>query len=267
MGNLSCCLINTGKNKSGQLYDEIKNQIRPFDLIFFKNGCLISSFEIIENPCARGIPFTHVGIVVTREILDLHILEENQLYIFESILNEKYCGKINSIPDVNGNMFSGAQLRNLTSVINVSDSPNNTVVAWCPLILNPIDSIGIDSAKILFMATFNELIGKMYDANCYSLLSALYPCMRPYRQFIEKLTCTSDWLFCSELVTIVLQRLNVIPKTIDPKNMVPVDLTYPEEHNVQMPNIIREIILITTRAHYKKKYRHCTRNNTQKRIK
>ncbi len=226
MGNILLCdelqKCKVSKN-DGNLHtlDEIKSKIRPFDLIFFKSGCLISSFEQLVSPNVTGDFFTHVGIIVTREILDIPELENGKLYIFESTLNGQSGF---DVPDVDGKSCNGVQLRNLYSVIDAYKQLGDVVVAWGPLLNNPLDILDLEEVKLKFAEIHKSLIGSKYDANCYSLLSTIWPSLRPCRNFIEKLTCTSKWIFCSELVGIVLFEMGTLGISYNPKDLTPFEI-------------------------------------------
>lgn len=80
-----------------------------------------------------------------------------------------------------------------------------------------------------------EIYGnRMYNASVLDLLSALYPILRPFRNFkykiLKKLSrllknkkIEPQALFCSQFVAIVYSKLGIIDKNIDFKNFVPVD--------------------------------------------
>ena len=64
------------------------------------------------------------------------------------------------------------------------------------------------------------------------------------------LLVTSDLLFCSELVALLLKYLSIYPSEINEKDVLPRDIAYPEADTDVMPKIISSIIYITTPKHY-----------------
>lgn len=246
--------------KQGLLYNDVKDKIKPLDLLVFRGNDfisdLISVFEKRGNKASSGGNFTHAGMVVTRDILDEPSMKPDKLYILESVIS----GKLGSgVKDIHGKSFLGVQIRDLEQLIEAYDKPDNTAIAWCPLNNNPILN-NHDDIKRQFTEVFNEINGLMWDANCWSLCSALFPCCRPYRSFVEKTIHTENWLFCSEMVALVYKRLNILPEYVNPKDVIPADLVYPHEDTDQMPKIIQDIVYIVSQCHYEQKSDDCAKD-------
>lgn len=243
MGN---CCNNKAIVKNGRLYDEVKNQIKPLDLLVFKGDDFVSDvISILEkrgHHYAKGGDFTHAGMVVSSEVLNEPLLQEGKLYILESTVSGRLGSGVNNIY---GKSFLGVQIRDLEEVVNAYDKPNDTAIAWCPL----ISDLNYVEVKPLMTEVYHTINGLMWDANCYSLCSALYPCLRPCRSCVEKSLHTEKWLFCSEMVATVYQRLGVLPPNVCPKDVLPADLAYPNEDTDKMPKIIREVVNIISPLH------------------
>jgi len=238
--------------KKGKLFTDIKQNIRPFDLIAFRGdefvSNLISKLEKRGKVTARGGTFTHVGMVITDEILDNPLLEHGKLYILESVIS----GKLGSgVPDIQGKSFLGVQIRDLERVAEAYDQPNGTLVAWIPILENPIlKQENIPQIKKKFTDLYREIDGILWDSNFWSLLSALYPKMRIMRPLFEKIFRTQKWLFCSEMVAIIYKHFNILPQIVNPKDVIPADLIFPEEDTDIMPKIAGDIIFIASSIHY-----------------
>jgi len=250
MGNLLNRNKEQIKVKKGDLFRSIKGKMRPLDLLLFKGddfvSGLISKLERRGNAKSHAGDFTHAGIVVNSDILDEPLLEPGKLYILESTIS----GKLGSgVPDIHGRSFLGIQIRDLEVLISAYDHPNSTSIAWCPLVNNPIEG-NLPLIKQNFSKVYHEINGIMWDANCWSLLSALYPWMRPCRGCIESSVRTKNWLFCSEMVATVYKYIGIYPDYVDPKDVVPADFIYPQEDTDRMPVIIREITYVTSDIHY-----------------
>jgi hypothetical protein len=236
--------------KPGRLLSEMKPQMRPFDALLFKGSDFVSGaisvFEKRGHVNAKGGNFTHAGIIVTDEIFANPLLQPGKLYVLESVIGGKLgCG----IKDINGKAFLGVQIRDLDELLLAYDKPNSTSVAWCPLINNPCVPGNVGNIRERFTQFCNGVYGIMWDANCWSLLSSLYPKLRPMRPMIEKALHTENWLFCSELVATIYRNFGVYPQTINPKDVVPADIAYPEEDTDRTPKIVREIIYLTSPIH------------------
>lgn len=247
MGN--CCGCYKEKNKKlkeGVLLSGIKDKIRPLDLIAFR-GNDVASDLVYKCQTARqmamrhnGLIFTHVGIIVTRDVLDHPKMEHGKLYILESTFSET------GITDINGKLPFGVQIRELEKVIVDYDKPEDTLIAWCPLFDNPHNET---NTKLILNTIYDEIQDKTWDANCWSLCSSLYPLFRPCRCCMEHVFYTENWLFCSEMVAIIYKSLGVLPRSINPKDVVPDDLVNAFNDSDFMPTITHIPTVITTPCH------------------
>lgn len=224
--------------------------MRPFDIVFFKGHTLFSSIiNILEkhgNKVPKSGEFTHVAIIINSNVVNNDKLLPGKLYILESIVGGYFAG---GVKDIDGNTFSGVQIRALDEVIEMCDKPNSTTIAWGKLRSNPIDTMPIEEAKIRMTEFCNDYVGKTYDANPYSLLSAVFPCMRKQRNKVEEICGTKEWYFCSEIVAMALKRLDVYSQNIDEKNVLPRDIAFPELDTDPMPHIIDTLTYVTTPLH------------------
>jgi len=246
MGNTQKPII-----KQGKLLTDIRDQMKPFDLLVFRGDDFLSYFiSLLEkrgHKNAKGGNFTHVGMIVTSDILNNPLLQQGKLYILESVISGQLGYGIN---DINDKAFLGVQIRDLEKLIPAYDLPNHTSIAWCPLINHPYE---IDNVKEKFTTLCNSVYGTTWDANCWSLLSAIYPILRPCRSCIEHSLHTEEWLFCSELIATIYKEFEVLPEYVNPKNVLPADLVYPEEDTDTMVKIVSDIVYITSPIHYSPK--------------
>lgn len=251
MGNCCCHHEKEPCIKYGSLYNDIKQNIRPLDLLVFKGddfvSGIISLLEKRGHKFAKGGDFTHAGIVITSEILDEPLLQPGKLYIMEATIS----GNLGAgVPDIHGRSFLGVQIRDLERLIDAYDYPNTTAIAWCSLTDNPCQTTEI---KQRFNQIYNQINGVMWDANCWNLLSALYPCMRPCRPCFDHTLHTEKWLFCSEMVAVVYKHLGILPDYVNPSDVLPADLVFPNEDTDRMPSIINNITYITSLRHHNHK--------------
>lgn len=248
MGN---CFVEVPKYKQGDLYTNIKSQLRPFDLLIFRGDEFVSNsiskLQKRGKPSAKAGDFTHTGMVVTSEILNIPEILPDKIYILESVMSGSLGYGIKNIYD---RTFFGVQIRDFDILAYAYDIPNATSIAWCKLLHNPLDVMPIEEAKQRFSAIYNDVNGKMYDANCCSLLAALYPCMRPWRTCTEQAFDIDDWYMCSELVAYVYQKMNILPSEINYKDVVPGDFVHPEEDTDKMPLVVHKPVYMTTPLHY-----------------
>lgn len=245
MGNC-CCKDEPLAIKDGVLLSEIKDKIKPLDLIAFRGddtaSMVVYKHEEWRQRAKRnnGYIFTHVGIIVTTDVMDHPLMEQGRLYIFESTFSQT------GVRDIYGKLPFGVQIRDLETVINDYDKSNETSIAWCPLLRNPCSR---EDVKTIMNHLYETTKGKTWDANCWSLGSALFPFLRPCRCCAEHLFLTQDWLFCSELVAMVYKELGVLPNNVNPKDVVPDDLVNAHNDTDTMPVIDCPPTLITTEQH------------------
>lgn len=260
-------------------YNDLKNQLRPFDIIAFRGSDfisdLIASLEQRETGCGT---FSHVGLVVTSEILPLFridgthtVLEPGKLYVFESTSSYPLYGLGDGVPDVvKKHCKLGVQLRDLEQVIEKYLSSEKTKIAWCKLINNPLDILltetpheyDIRKAKIVerFGHVFNDYEGRMYEMDPVGLLSAMFSSLRFIRSIrnkISKVICkglsaiglihedigSTTWQFCSELIANIYKEFEVIPEQFDAADVLPVDFFGYDEDG--LPALVEKPVFIS----------------------
>ena len=226
---------------------EALQKIKPLDIIAFKGSEFVSDLiakmqKKVLNPDLEKM-YSHVGIVVTREILNDPLLEPGKLYIWEATIAGKLGQNVYSLhhPD---SEFLGTLIRPLEELLLNYNKNNNAYYAWCPLTTYPVFS---KLFQMKFTRLFQRYNDRKYDANPVSLFAALFKVCRPCRNSLEKKLGTENWMFCSELIAQVFQDLEMIPSTVVPNNVVPMDLLgFDNEYGDQnVPfNLIRDIIAI-----------------------
>jgi hypothetical protein len=216
-------------------FEDFKKEARAFDLIFFKGGEIISDlirYLEKERLGKEAGEFSHVGMIITTEILDHPKMKQGELYVWESTMSGFLSDDINNIE---GTSFFGSQVRNLEELVKAYTSNKNTKVAWARLKENPLDTWNINILKEKFKTVFNKYNHKRYDASIVDLLAALFPCMRGVRDVCclpRHLLISKDWLFCSELCFAVYQSMGLYDNKHDAQNVVPADLLGYDEDNI-----------------------------------
>ena len=217
-------------------YDALKSQIKPFDLIFFIGGEKISSTIRFIQRVSLGVEnklevWSHVGLVVTRDLLDDKRLEPGKLYLIESTLS----GKFNDgIKNVDGKSFFGVQIRDLDQLVKKYAGKKKRGIAWSRLHNNPFrltsqteDGL-LKQKEIQFAFTTVWPVrweGIRYNFNLISLAASVWPAFKPLDWLLLKFDFlnTDDWLFCSELVFDILQVFKFYDKHIDASSVLPQD--------------------------------------------
>jgi hypothetical protein len=238
--------------KKGDLYESMRTQIRPFDAIFFGGDAIMAKIiKKIEkhgnNVDDRMCEFSHVGMVVTSEILLHPLVLPGKYYILESTLGG-YFG--HGIKNIENKTCIGVQLRDLDEVVKKYDKSNKTVIAWAKVNKNPLDIEPVKEVRDKFTEFFTIYNGKKYDANPYSLFSAVFKCLRPYRKHVETFLGTDGWFFCSEIIALAYKYMSIYPVYVNEKDVLPRDILYPQSDIEIMPTIVTGPNYITTSAHY-----------------
>jgi hypothetical protein len=223
-------------------FAEIKSLISPFDSICFRGDNIISnSIAFLEKYELSIDTFTHIGMVVTADILPTCIVHDieyklnpDKFYILESTMSNNIHDVITDKPKF------GVQLRDLEEIIPHHIHNQKTKVAWCKLINNPYDNV--DKRPLLqkqFIEFFNDYYPRKYEMDPVGLLSSIITPLRLLRDqrdqiytklwkkihknAVEKNIPIVNYQFCSELVANVYQLIGIYNDNVITKNVLPVD--------------------------------------------
>lgn len=251
--------------KHGVLYQDIRNKLRSFDMVFFKGVDLTSSIIRVLQHRNMKVPdygdFSHVGMIVRYDMLkkifpDNKDITEDGVYIWEAGIGGKFGCDVYSI---DGKAILGVQLRKFDDVMREYDKSPFTEIAIGTLINNPVNKYKPTDAKYKdymenlgdkFKVIYEDYGKANYDINIFSLAGAIDPKIRPFAGKLEKFLETQKWYFCSELLANVYKDLQVYPKEVDPRHVVPRDLVYPGADIDKTPKILNRLTYVTTDIHY-----------------
>lgn len=244
---VSCCCDFCIPPKSGTFYSQIKNKIKPFDLILFRGSEPISDMiATTEKLMLKDGNWTHVGVIVTTDIIPIQNGENGKLYIWESTMAGKSGDNVKNIET--DKSFFGVQIRDFEQVVNDYDSSPRSKIGWAKLLNNPIDRKDFETdesyAKRLFdlKTAINDFhiktFGSEYNYVITSLLSATCCCgicdtITHINNNIFTCWGKCDWCdccvsdnknFCSQLATQIYQICGIIPSNVDPDSVAPVEL-------------------------------------------
>src|SRR5579885_1883326 len=138
----------TGKviSKPGIKFSQIKDQIKAFDIIVFRGAELVSdTISIVEEVFIGDGEWTHVGMIITADLLPFKNGIPGKLYLWESTMSGKFGGGPNDVETGKGDF--GVQIRDLEAVINSYDKPADTKIGWCKLIKNPLEKNETESEQ------------------------------------------------------------------------------------------------------------------------
>lgn len=220
-------------------YKDLLIKANPFDLILFKGDDIISStISRVEKNLFGNGEWTHVGVLLTKDVLDFKNSKNGKLYIWESTMSGGLSGDNVLDEETNKGKF-GVQIRDFEKVIQSYLKSGNTKIAWCPLKNNPFtknsnESIDEFLNRILKLKKNLTEFYKIhkdspYDYKILPLLKTIYPCFGKI-PLLHKLFTSKHKLFCSEMVTLLYQHLNLIDINIDPETIAPVELISHSSH-------------------------------------
>ncbi len=224
-------------------YQQVRAEIQPLDLLLFRGPDFISNTIRWIQRRRLGLGagrFSHVGLVVDERVYKNPRMLPGKLYVLESTMS----GNITSegVTDINGQVVFGVQIRDLDEVIKAYDSSPTSRIAVGHLRNNPYLSCSDQMERDIFRSRCTTLInsveGRQYDANLFSLCGALFPRLRGLRDMAETVLDTDKWLFCSELCALMYKSLDILPPSLDERNVVPVDFL-PGIDEDGMPPIIQ----------------------------
>jgi hypothetical protein len=246
-------------------YDEIKNEIKPFDLIFFQGkgfGADIIRYgewltSINRDTNVDSFNFSHVGIILTSDLLiNIKGVIKGELYIWESTMKNR---KSIAVPNVSGVYAAGVQLRNLKDVIfnyntyyiNKTGKQDKCETCMSIAYLNSnyrnYVNDNYDNIKNNFIKNiYPKYQNIQYDSQPLNLLSSVLPILRiELNSYINKKLKSKDWLFCSELVASVYKDINIFPNTCIPDYVVPTDFLNHDSDKIEsggIPYVLDKII-------------------------
>jgi len=194
--------------------------IRPLDLLFFRGEDVVSETIIkIESLIDKmKVPlFSHVGVVVGKSILNIPELKDGVLYVMESTCSFSYPKGGHPVPDIYGRRKLGVQIRPLDDVVkNYVGTIYHGSLMHDPMVRD-------------ILPFWEKFRNGMYDGNPISLLATIIPCLRPIDREVVVVENTifsgeKPFVFCSELVAYLLIDIGLIPSSIDPAIVTPIDL-------------------------------------------
>ena len=225
--------------------------IRPLDLILFRGVDFVSrAICFVESKKLGRGDYSHVGVAITRDVLDLPFLEPGRIYVWESTFSAKagfFARFTDKVPDLEteGVRF-GVQIRDLELIVP-GYTASGGEVAWCAFRGARPSS---EAVRPHLQALHQEFGHVPYTHHLLDLFGVVYPALRPARDRLHRaedrlahflnevlprarihrtFEDSEHHLFCSEWVGIVYQRLGLTPSTAEPHQAAPVTpLLHPE---------------------------------------
>jgi hypothetical protein len=219
--------------------------IQPLDLILFRGIDPVShAICFMEAKTFGHGDFSHAGVAITREALDLPFLEPGKVYVWESTLSAPagfWAHFTDKVPDAEtkGVRF-GVQIRDLELVIPGYSSSGGKV-AWCAY---HAQRPPIEETRKHLLALHEEYGHAPYTANLLEVFAVVFPALRSTRDRVDhagdrvvhfvnhvlerarahkRLEDAEHHLFCSQWVALIYKRLGLTSPDFDPRVIAPVE--------------------------------------------
>jgi hypothetical protein len=222
--------------------------VQPLDLILFSGTDAVSrTIRFLEQKHLGSGDYSHAGLAVSREVLDLPFLEPGRIYVWESTLTaargflSNYTDRIANaeLPDEGHDpeVTFGVQLRDLELVIPGYEVGGGAV-GWAAYRGERLDP---GETRKHLMALYEEYGHAPYTSNLLDVFGAIYPAALKAADFFDRvedrvvhfrrhlqekmhkpkeLADAEHHMFCSEWVATVYKRLGIIDVP-DPRLVAP----------------------------------------------
>jgi hypothetical protein len=189
-------------------------KIRPLDTLVFKGNDFVStSITKIEKIAFGNGDWSHVGLVVTTDLIPIKNGVKGKLYVWESTMSGRLTDGVYNVET--GKSKFGVQIRSLDEIL----ASNTCKIGWCRLRKNPWKKPEVQHQLKLFKKKYGKA---SYEYSFFPLLKTIFSC-------IPKSKSTNHRFFCSELVATIYQLIGLIPSNVDPEQIAPVELlSYPK---------------------------------------
>lgn len=203
-------------------------EIKPLDMLFF-DGTKITSYFIknIQENKPNTNKFSHCGLVINRSIMSTLSVKDDDLYIWESTSSITETDE--KLFDVEGKKpIHGVQIRKLKYVVEEYLKKGGKV-ALAKLINNPLvrrdkESDEEYNCRMKYIVKILDFLHIEYYHRPYELSPTHLLSYFPFCSCLSgSASHKKKYIVCSELITIILQHLDVMDKNIDPDRVMPMD--------------------------------------------
>lgn len=207
--------------------NSIKTSIVESSTLFDAASSAVSTLIMkVQEKTLKNGQFSHVGIIVTHDLVPTVGLDPDKFYILESTYSMSDRARI------------GVQIRELVQV--VTDYYEENIPSNCPrVVIGKLDMnpwvVDPEAARVNVTRVIDRYASARYDFNILTLLSAPIIKLRPLRKKFNIVMCgvykvfksktaesELNAQFCSELVARVLLECEVI-NNVNPEDVAPVD--------------------------------------------
>ena len=247
-------------------YNSIFESANPLDLIAFKKPQSVISFDNYNEENIDSI-FTHIGIVVTKDILPDLKLEPNKLYVWESTM--KY-----NIPTISSDKCTtngdvGIRVLDLEKICNNKTDLGYSDIALGQLMYNPWITKDYANASINEQRLYIINKFKAMHKNCYNIYTLNKKSPREkstknifYTNSKPKILNTNitdsygvvmtigldntnnkiNTMFSSIMIGLLYKKIGILPKRININTLTAIDFFRLDQ--IGFPNIIKSILYL-----------------------
>lgn len=174
----------------------------PLDIIFVEGEtpCISLSIKFVEKLAGHDTKWTHIGLIVTNKIFKF--LQPNKIYVLESAIHTS---------NVSGNK-NGVQISTTSNFLTRTRS-----YSVKKLLNNPysVDNKDTEHKKEQFTTIINDFYNEFkdtyYEFTLIEMFASVFPCCGLIYNGCCPCFNRDTFMFCSELVVKLLQRLEYIP--------------------------------------------------------
>lgn len=162
--------------------------VQPLDLLLFKGIDPVShAIQFVEHKKKGRGDFSHAGVVVTRDVLDLPFLEPGRVYVWESTMSAPsgfWSNFSDRVADAEGRdeVRFGVQLRDLELVVPAYEEGGGKV-AWTAF---RGERPAPEHVRPKLQGLYEEYGHAPYTANLLEVFGVVYPHVRSVRDRLDR---------------------------------------------------------------------------------
>ena len=174
------------------------------DLIFVEGEtpCISNSIKFAEKIAGHDTKWTHVGLIVTHKIFNF--LSPNKVYVLESAIHTS---------TVSGNK-NGVQISTLANFMTRTRSYSIKKLIDNPYTDEKTNAHKIEQFNFIINDFYKEFKDRYYEFTLVELFASIFPCCGLIYNSCCPCCDRDSFMFCSELIVKLLQRLSYIPFSV-----------------------------------------------------
>lgn len=223
-------------------------ELKEFDLLFFRretdNPLSYTFAKLSKMRFGADLPgITHVGMVVSPMVMNIGPnIPNDRLFLLESTLsaNNSFLSNLDNVANIDGDFKIGVQIRPLNEILGACHA-DNIMVYVRRFKNNNLLMADIANTRAKMNNLYTAFRDAKYTISPLNMFGALFQCCTPCQ---SKQTNVGDLVknraslttiketpvirvFSSQFVTMIMQELDILPRTILASAMLPIELAIP----------------------------------------